>query len=185
MRKIIASEMVSLDGFFAGPEGEIDWFVWNDELREYSLGLLGTVDTLLFGRLTYQLMAGYWPDATEEDPAIKRGMNTLQKIVFSKSLKTADWNNSRLVREIVPDEILKMKQQPGKDMVIYGSGSIVSAFTRLGLIDEYRIIVNPVILGRGKPLFREIGDRLKLKLVRSTTFGSGVVVLTYHPATGM
>ncbi len=182
MRKIVASEMVSLDGFFAGPDGEIDWFVWDDDLREHSIGLLGTVDTLLFGRVTYQMMAGYWPtNATEEDPAITNGMNTLAKIVYSKSLKAVGWNNSRLVREIVPEEIRKMKELPGKDMAIFGSGNIVSTFARLGLIDEYRLIVNPVVLGRGKPLFRDIGDRQKLKLTKSTTFGSGNVLLCYAP----
>jgi dihydrofolate reductase len=171
--------MVSLDGFFAGPDGEIDWFVWNDDLKEHSIGLLGTVDTLLFGRTTYQHMAGYWPKATDEDPVITETMNSLAKIVFSKSLKTADWNNSRLVREIVPEEIAKMKQQAGKDIAIFGSGTIVSAFTRLGLIDEYRLIVNPVLLGRGKPLFGQ--DRMNLTLMKTMTLGSGNVVLCYKP----
>jgi dihydrofolate reductase len=154
MRKIIAQEMVSLDGFFAGPNGEIDWFVWDDALQDMSLSTLGRVDTLLFGRVTYEGMASYWPAATTEDPVIARSMNTLPKIVFSSSLKKADWNNTRVVNRIEPAEIVKMKQQPGKDMVIYGSGVIVSTLTRLGLIDEYRLVVNPIILGNGKPLFK-------------------------------
>jgi dihydrofolate reductase len=126
-------------------------------------------------------MAGYWPSATEEDPVIAKGMNTLQKIVFSRSLKSADWNNSRLVREVIPEEIMQLKQQPGKDMVIYGSGSLVSAFANLGLIDEYRFIVNPVVLGSGKPLFKGFKDRFNLKLLEARTLGSENVLLSYQP----
>jgi dihydrofolate reductase len=182
LRKIIAQEMISVDGFFAGPNGELDWFVWDDVLRDMSIRVLGSVDTLLFGRVTYEMMAGYWPTATEEDPVIAKGMNALPKIVFSRSLKSVDWNNSRLVREIIPEEIVKLKQQPGKDMVIYGSGSLVSAFTHMGLIDEYRLIVNPVVLGSGKPLFKGLKDKLNFQLLKATTLGSGNVLLSYQPA---
>jgi dihydrofolate reductase len=181
LRKIIAQEMVSLDGFFAGPNGELDWFVWDEVLKDYSISTLSVVDTLLFGRVTYELMAGYWPSATEEDPVITKGMNSLQKIVFSKSLKSADWNNSRLVREVIPEEIMQLKQQSGKDMVIYGSGTLVSAFANLGLIDEYRFIVNPVVLGSGKPLFKGFKDRFNLKLLEARTLGSENVLLSYQP----
>lgn len=157
MRKILAHEMVTIDGYFAGPSGDLDWFVWDDVLRDVSIELLKRVDTLLFGRVTYEMMAGYWPTAPEEDPAIKEAMNNLPKIVFSRTLKKADWNNTRLTRELVPDEIRKMKQQPGRDMVIYGSGSLVSSLARQGLIDEYSLVVNPVVLGAGKPLFTHYG----------------------------
>ena len=173
--------MVSLDGFFAGPNGELDWFVWDEVLKDYSISTLSVVDTLLFGRVTYELMAGYWPSATEEDPVIAKGMNTLQKIVFSRSLKRADWNNSRLVREVIPEEIMQLKQQSGKDMVIYGSGTLVSAFANLGLIDEYRFIVNPVVLGSGKQLFKGFKDRFNLKLLEARTLGSENVLLSYQP----
>jgi len=121
---------MSVDGFFAGPNGELDWFVWDDVLKDYSIGTLTTVDTLLFGRVTYELMAGYWPTATEEDPDIKKAMNNLSKIVFSRSLENVNWNNSRLVREVMPEEITKMKHQPRKNKVIYGSGSLVSFFAQ-------------------------------------------------------
>ena len=174
--------MVSLDGFFAGPNGELDWFVWDNVLKDLSISTLAMVDALLFGRVTYEMMAGYWPTATEEDPIIARRMNALPKIVFSKSLKSVTWNNSRLVREIIPEEIVKLKLQPGKDMVIYGSGSLVSGFTHLGLIDEYRLIVNPVVLGRGKPLFKGFQDKLNLQLLKATTLGSGNVLLSYQPS---
>ena len=172
---------MSVDGFFAGPNGELDWFVWDDVLKDYSIGTLTTVDTLLFGRVTYELMAGYWPTATEEDPDIKKAMNNLSKIVFSRSLENVNWNNSRLVREVMPEEIMKMKHQPGKNMVIYGSGSLVSFFAQQGLIDEYRFIINPVVLGSGKPLFKGINNRMKLKLLNSKKLGSGNVLLSYQP----
>jgi len=187
MRKIIVSNYVTLDGFFAGPDGELDWFVWDDQMAQYSRDLLGSIDAMLFGRVTYELMAGYWPAATAaaEDPIITDAMNNSPKIVFSRTLAKADWNNTRLVKEIDRDQILKMKQQPGKDMVIFGSGSIVSAFARLGLIDDYRLLVNPVILGRGKPLFKDIAERINLKLLETRMFDSGVALLRYHPMQGV
>lgn len=183
MRKIFVSEMVSLDGFFAGPGGEIDWHVVDEEFNEYANGMLSSVDTLLFGRVTYQLMADYWPtrSALTNEPIIARWMNELPKIVFSKTLEKAGWKNSRLVRDDIAEEVLKMKQRPGKDIVILGSGSIVSALTRLGLIDEYRIIVNPVVLGSGKPLFNGLEGRLQLKLLKAKAFKSGNVLLYYRP----
>lgn len=182
MRKILAQEMVTVDGYFAGPRGELDWFVWDDVLRDLSVGLLKSVDTLLFGRVTYEMMAAYWPTATGEDPAITNAMNSLPKIVFSRSLKKAEWNNTLLVKEIFPEQIIHMKEQPGRDMVIYGSGSLVSALAHHGLIDQYRLIVNPVVLGAGKPLFTGFENRLNLRLLDAETLGSGNVLLRYEPA---
>ena len=184
MRKVIVSMMVTLDGFFAGPNGEIDWHVVDDEFNEYADDFLSSVDTLLFGRVTYQLMADYWPSpsATTDDPIIADKMNQLHKIAFSKTLEKVEWNHSRLVKGNIAEEIAKLKQQPGKDMAIFGSGSIVSTFTQLGLIDEYRIIVNPVVLGSGKPLFKGIYDKLNLKLLKTKTFRSGNIMLCYQPA---
>jgi dihydrofolate reductase len=183
MRKVILSNLVTLDGFFAGPNGELDWFIVDEEFNEYANELLRNVDTLLFGRVTYQLMADYWPSssATTDDPIIADRMNNLPKIVFSKTLQNVEWKNTRLIKENIAEEISKMKQQPGKDMVIFGSGSIVSTFMQLGLIDEYRIIVNPVVLGNGKPLFKGIKDKHNLKLLKTRVFGSGVVILYYQP----
>ncbi len=134
MRKIIASEMVTLDGFFAGPNGEIDWFVWNEEMAKYAIDLVSTVDTILFGRVTYELMASYWPSASPptEDPIIIDKMNNLPKIVFSNTLERVEWKNTRLIKQVTAEEILKMKNQPGKNMVIYGSGSIVPSLMNLG-----------------------------------------------------
>ena len=183
MKKIIVSNYVSLDGFIAGPNGEIDWFLWDEETADYSKGLLSSIDTILFGRVTYELMAGYWPNAAPpaEDPVIIEAMNNLPKIVFSKTLERTDWKNTRLVKEINKGEILKIKKQAGKDIVIYGSGSIVSALTQMGLIDEYRLFVNPVVLGKGKPMFKGLNNRLKLKLSLTNTFRCGVVLLHYEP----
>jgi dihydrofolate reductase len=158
------------------------------EIKEYAIDLLSKVDALLFGRVTYQLMADYWPAAAtnpstpKSDLEIADKMNNLPKIVFSKTLQEVKWNNSRLVKENIAEEISKMKQQPGKDMVIFGSGSIVSTLMQHGLIDEYRIIVNPVVLGNGNPLFKGINGKHNLKLLRTRVFSSGVVILYYEPA---
>lgn len=188
MRKIIVSNLVSLDGFFEGPNREIDWFVVEEEFFEYAKDLLRSVDTILFGRVTYEGMASYWPTqaAKDNDPTITHKMNNLSKIVFSKKLSTVDpiiigWNNSKLVKGNIAEEIPKLKQKPGKDIVIFGSGSIVSALTRLGLIDEYRIIVNPVILGKGNPLFKGLQDKLNLELLKTQKLKSGVVIFYYQP----
>lgn len=184
MRKIIVSNYVTLDGFIAGPNGEIDWFVWDEEIAKYSRELLYSIDTILFGRVTYELMASYWPTAspTTEDPVIIDAMNNLPKIVFSKTLEKVEWKNSRLAKGNISEEIPKLKQQPGKDMVIYGSGSIVSTLTQLGLINEYQIFINPIVLGSGKPLFKSMNDRLNLNLLKTKTFHCGVVLLCYETA---
>ena len=187
MRKVILSNNVTLDGFFEGPNKELDWHIVDEEGKEYAIDLLGNVDALLFGRVTYQLMADYWPAAAtnpstpKSDLEIADKMNNLPKIVFSKTLQEVKWNNSSLVKENIVEEISKMKQQTGKDMVIFGSGSIVSIFMQHGLIDEYRIIVNPVVLGSGKPLFKGINEKHNLKLLKTEVLGSGVVILYYQP----
>jgi dihydrofolate reductase len=175
---------MSLDGFMAGPGGELDWFVVNDEFFEYSKDLLNNVDAILFGRVTYQGMASYWPTATVNDSILADRMNNLPKIVFSKTLDSAEWgkwNNATVVKDNIADEIVKLKQQPGKDLVIFGSQSIVATLTQLGLIDEYQIIVNPVVLGRGKPFFEGVAKQIKLHLLWTKNFSTGVVVLAYEP----
>jgi dihydrofolate reductase len=187
MRKVLLSNLVTLDGFFAGLKGELDWHIVDEEFNQYAIDLLSKVDALLFGRVTYQLMADYWPAAAtnpstpKSDLEIADKMNNLPKIVFSKTLQKVEWKNTRLVKEKIAEEISKMKEQSGKDMVIFGSGSIVSTFMQLGLIDEYRIIVNAVVLGNGKPLFKGINDKQNLKLLKTRVFGSGVVILYYQP----
>lgn len=182
MRKVIVSNLMSLDGFMAGPNGEIDWFVVDEEFDDYARELFDSVDTLLFGRVTYQLMAGFWPTpaAAAEDPFITEKMNSLAKVVFSTTLEKAEWENTRLVRESPAEEVPRLKQQPGGDMMIFGSGTLVSALAPRGLIDEYRIVVNPVVLGRGKPLFQAMEERIRLKLLRARTLRCGDVILYYR-----
>ncbi len=178
MRKVILHMVVSLDGFIEGPDKELDWFVDDDEMFKYFHDLLNSVDAMLYGRVSYQLMADYWPAATSE---FADKMNKMPKIVFSRTLEKVEWNNSRLVKENIAEEISKMKQQPGKDLVLFAGADIASTFRQLGLIDEYRIIVNPVVLGSGKPLFKDIMDRLNLKLLKTKTFSCGNVILYYQP----
>jgi dihydrofolate reductase len=181
MRKIIFQMMVSLDGYFEGGNKELDWHLVDEEFNEYASALLDSVDTILFGRVTYQLMASYWPTpiAKTNDPVIAEKMNNLQKVVFSKTLTKAEWNNTMLVKKNAVEEISKLKQQSGKNMVIFGSSDLTVNLTNSNLIDEYRIFVNPVVLGSGKPLLKGLKDRLSLNLIRTKIFKSGLVMLCY------
>jgi dihydrofolate reductase len=178
MRNVIVSNLVSLDSFFEGPNHELDWFSIDEEFLDYSRGLLRSVDTILFGRVTYQYMASYWPSAPRDENADK--MNSLHKIVFSRSLRTVEWSNSKLHVGDAVEEVARLKQMPGRDMVILGSALLASSLLQAGLIDEYRVVLNPVLLGAGVPLFRNIEQRIKLKLSRTQSFISGVVVLYYQ-----
>jgi dihydrofolate reductase len=184
MRKIFVFNLVTLDGYFEGPNREIDWHNVDAEFNDYAIDMLKSVDTLLFGRVTYELMANYWPtsDAIKNDPIVAGKMNSLPKIVFSRTLDNVTWQNTRLVKVNIEEEIRKMKAMPGKDMALLGSASILTEFTQRGLLDEYRIMVNPVVLGDGKPLFSGIKDSLKLKLIKTMTFRNGNVLLCYQPA---
>ena len=175
--------MVSLDGYLEGPGGELDWHIVDKEFFDYAEDMLNSVDCILFGRKTYEMMAAYWPtpDVKLNDPVIANKMNTLPKIVFSKTLTSVQWENSSLIGDHIQETILNLKGQTGKDMVILGSGSIVSAFTKMGLIDEYRIIINPVILGAGKLQFTGNLDKKMLKLADVKKFSSGIVTLYYQP----
>jgi dihydrofolate reductase len=183
MRKIIFQNLISIDGYYEGPNREIDWHNVDAEFNDFAIAFLSTIDTILFGRVTYQLMAGYWPtpDALKNDPIVAERMNNLSKIVFSKTMKKADWNNTRVFSGNIPDEINKLKQQPGKDIAIFGSSDLALTLIPFGLIDEFRILVNPVVLGSGKPLFKGLKERLKLKLIKTKTFISGNVLLYYIP----
>lgn len=181
MRKVIVSNLVTLDGFFEGLNDDLSWFIVDEEFFDYVKEMFKSVDTILYGRKTYQHMESYWPDAQDNDPTITHFMNKLQKIVFSKTLNNANWNNSKIIRENISEEIQEMKMLPGKDMVIFGSGEIVSHLTNEGLIDEYRIILNPVILGKGNPLFKNVNDKVKLNLFKTRKLKSGVIILYYHP----
>jgi dihydrofolate reductase len=183
MRKLLVFNLVTLDGYFEGPNRDISWHNVDAEFNEYAVAMLDSVDMLLFGRVTYDLMASYWPtpDAIKNDPIVAEKMNSLPKIVFSRTLSKPGWNNTRLAKENIGEEIKTMKKQPGKDMALLGSGSIMSELAQRGLIDEYRIMVNPVVLGDGNPLFKGIRDRLKLQLIKTRAFRNGNVLLYYQP----
>jgi dihydrofolate reductase len=183
MRTLYLFNMVTLDGFFEGPaKWEIDWHNVDDEFNEFSINQLNATDHLLFGRITYEGMASYWPtpEAIENDPIVASKMNSILKIVFSRTLEKADWNNTRLIKSNIVEEVLKLKRQPGKDIALFGSSNLASTFIKHGLIDEYRIMVNPIVLGKGTPLFREVSDKFKLKLLKAMTFESGNVLLCYQ-----
>ncbi|MBA4387024.1 MAG: dihydrofolate reductase [Verrucomicrobia bacterium] len=183
MRKIRVFNFLSLDGYFKGPKRDISWHGHDAEQHEYAVEMLKAGDTLLFGRITYELMASYWPtpDAIKNDPIVAEGMNNADKIVFSRSLKKADWNNTKLIRNNIVDEIKKMKQLPGKDMTLLGSGNILTQFAQQGLIDEYQFMIDPVVLGDGTPIFKAIKNRLNLKLTTTRQFKNGSVLLCYKP----
>lgn len=181
MRKVIVSNLVTLDGFFEGVNDDLSWFIVDEEFFDYVKEMFKTIDTIIYGRKTYEQMAAYWPNAEDNDATITHLMNKLQKIVFSKTLNNAGWNNSKIVKENIAEEINEMKKLPGKDMVIFGSGEIVSLLTQEGLIDEYRIILNPVILGNGNPMFKNIEGKINLNLFKTRKLKSGVIILYYHP----
>jgi dihydrofolate reductase len=184
MRKLILMMSVSLDGYFEGPNRELDWQLVDEELHVHFNEWLATMSAFLDGRVTYELMAGYWPTA-DADPAapapvaeFARIWRDMPKFVFSRTLPRADWNTT-VVRDVVPGEIMKLKAQPGGDMVI-GGADLAASFLRHDLIDEFRIYVQPVLLGTGRPLFRPSEAKVSLRLAETRAFGSGVVLLRYQ-----
>ncbi|MFD0674901.1 dihydrofolate reductase family protein [Cohnella sp. GCM10027633] len=182
MRKIIYQMMVTLDGYYSGPRGEIDWHVVDEEFQRYSIEFLQSIDTLMFGRKTFEMMESFW--ATEvgkaADPIIAGFMNEINKIVFSTSMNTVNWKNARLITENLAEAIVELKQSPGKDIAIFGSSIFSTSLVNLNLIDEYRIIVNPVFLGDGRSVLQGITTNKVLKLIESKSFTSGNVLLRYE-----
>lgn len=183
MRKIYAFNLITLDGFFEGPNRDISWHNVDDEFNEFAIEQLSAADLLMFGRVTYELMASYWPTepALKNDPIVAGKMNSLPKIVFSRTLKAAAWNNTRLVKEHIPEEVASLKKQPGKDILVFGSANLLSTLVHEGLVDEFRIIINPILLGNGTPLFKDVQNKMNLKLLKTKTFRSGNVLLYYQP----
>jgi len=167
----------------------MDWVgeICDEAMGKYENELISSADTLLLGRVTYQSFAGSWPhvpdnpNASEGEKEYARKLNAMRKVVFSGTLESVERNNSTLMKEVIPEEMERLKHETGRDMLIYGSASLVRPLTNLGLIDEYQILVHPVILGGGKPLFQDLKDQVKLKLVNTKTHPSGVVVLSYQP----
>ncbi|HOA23787.1 MAG TPA: dihydrofolate reductase family protein [Aggregatilineales bacterium] len=187
MRKIIAMEFYSLDGLMSDPEDRQDWVTDNftADMGEYVDEVFAASDTLILGATTYKIMAAYWPTAAtnpnafEGDAEFASTINSMKKLVFSKAPLTPEWSGSEFVSEIDADDIRRRKEAPGKHMLIQGSASVVQQLTSLGLIDEYHLLVHPVILGQGKPLFAGVEDRRRLKLAGTKTFENGVVLLHY------
>jgi dihydrofolate reductase len=167
----------------------MDWVTTNfsQDMGKYVDDVYAHADTLFLGEVTYKIMASYWPTA-ETNPEAFQGdaegaqtMNSLRKVVFSKNLKELAWSNSTLKTAIVPEEIQKLKLEPGKNMLVAGSASVVRQLTHFGLVDEYHLLIHPVILGNGKPLFKGMSERHTLKLIRTEVFTNGVVLLRYEP----
>ncbi len=176
---------MTLDGYIAGQDGDISWHNVDEEFQELAEKASNSGNMLLFGRITYELMANYWPtpEAIKNDPIVAQGMNKSEKIVFSRTLNKADWHNTRLVKDNMLREIRKLKQESGKDMTVLGSGSIVSQLAQERLIDEFQILLNPVVIGKGKTMFEGVKDRFSLKLTKTRVFGNGNVLLNYEIVT--
>lgn len=189
MRKVVSFMHVSLDGFAASDEGMgLEWTFrgMNDEISDFVNTLLSDVDTAIYGRQTYQGMQGYWstvpdnPESTQHEREHARWVEQIHKLVFSTTLESADWTNSRLIKDHIAEEVNALKHQPGQTMLIFGSPKLVHSFIHHGLIDEYRLFLHPTVIGDGTPLFRDV--KVNLNLVESKTFSNGVVYLRYQPA---
>lgn len=188
MRRLVWMMSVSVDGYMEGPDREIDWHMVDDELHRHMNDWLGEAGVFLEGRVTYELMADFWPTA-DQDPAASPTVvefagiwRDMPKLVYSRTLARADWN-ATVVREVVPAEILALKAQPGGDLVLGGS-ELAAEFARHDLIDEYRLYVHPVIIGRGKQMLQPSAAKVALQLVEAHTFGNGVHMLRYERRSG-
>jgi dihydrofolate reductase len=185
MRKLVLFMHLSLDGFAADANGGLDWISYDSDLQQYNEGIVATVGSPVYGRLTYELMAGYWPtvlddrDASEHSKEHAQWVDKATKIVFSRTMKKAEWNNTIVINDNITEEINRLKQQPGKDLVIFGSPGLAHSFMELDLIDEYQLTLNPVLLGNGIAAYQNIKNKTNLKLVKATTLKSGVVGLHY------
>ena len=179
MAKLVMWNLMTLDGFFEGVNRDISWFadVWGDELERLSIDQLTAAGGLLFGRVTYELMAKHWPGASGN---IADRMNALPKYVFSRTLTAADWNNTQMFASDVERIVARLKRDSSGDIYLFGSADLAAELTKTGLIDEYRIGLNPVLLGAGSPLFRTEG-KVKLKLLDSRPLSNGIVILRYEP----
>jgi len=181
MRKVFLFMMVSLDGYFEGPNHDLSWHNVDEEFNDFAIAQTDKVSTLLFGRRTYELMASYWPtELAEDDPIVAKQMNATAKIVFSHTLDKADWQNTTLVKDNAAEVVRKLKAETGNDIGIYGSNKLCVNLMRDNLVDEFRIMINPVAIGDGTPLFKGIEKQVGLKFVGSKAFENGNVLLTYR-----
>lgn len=185
MRKLVVFNQVSMDGFIADIYGDMSWAHQDDaEWNEFVAGNASHGSQLVLGRLTYELMASFWPtpQAAATMPVVAEHMNNLPKLVFSRTVTEPVWQNTRLVKDDIVAEMRRMKEMPGGDMTILGSGSIVSQLAQAGLIDEYQLVVNPVVLGQGRSMFGTVQEKLRLKQTKTRTFGNGNVLLCFETA---
>jgi len=182
MGKVIFFNLMTLDGFFEGPDHDINWHEVDDEFNQFAIKQLESATGLIFGRTTYDLMAGYWPSdgALKDDPVVAGWMNRLPKYVFSKNLMKVDWQNTMLINGDVSTELRRLKQQADGDLFIFGSADLAETFFKDGLIDEIRVMVNPLLLGKGTPLFKMVEPRINLKLIQVRAFNNGNVLLYYQ-----
>jgi dihydrofolate reductase len=186
MRRLVVFNHVTLDGYFTGANGDLSWAhqnadaEWNAFTAENASGGGGE---LLFGRITYEMMASFWPTpaAQQSQPEVAAGMNAMPKVVFSRTLTKASWNNTKLVKDDPASAVRKMKKEPGKDMLIFGSGTIISQLAQAGLIDEYQIVLNPTVLGAGRTMFEGVKEPLSMKRTKTRAFKNGNMLLYYEP----
>ena len=187
MKKIIVFNHISLDGFFVGANGDSGWAHKNTDDPEYATWVAGNAGgdaDFLFGRITYELMAGYWPTpmAKQQMPEVAEAMNKRRKLVFSKTLNKADWNNTKLIKGELVQEVKKIKSESGPDILIFGSGTIISQLAAENLIDTYMMVMSPVVLGKGRTMFEGLKEMKDLKLTGSRAFKNGKVLLNFEPA---
>lgn len=185
MRKLTVFNHISLDGYFVSASGDMSWAHQGSEDAEYQAFVANNASgdsEMLFGRVTYEMMAGFWPTPTahQQMPVVADKMNNGRKVVFSRTLTKADWTNTKLVKGDLVEEVKKMKEADGPDMVILGSGSIVAQLAAAGLIDTYQVVVNPVALGAGRTLFEGLPEIMRLKLTNSRAFKNGKTFLTFE-----
>jgi dihydrofolate reductase len=185
MRKLSVFNSVTVDGYFTDQNGDMSWAHSNDpEWNAYVAENAKGGGSLLFGRVTYEMMASFWPTpaALQAFPDVAKGMNELPKVVFSRTLDQATWQNTKLVKGDLITEVRKLKSEPGPDLVILGSGSIVSQLAQAGLIDDFQIVLVPIVLGQGRTMFEGVKDKLNLKRTTTRTFGNGNIVIGYEAA---
>lgn len=184
MKQVSVFNFLTLNGYYKGPDEDISWHQHGGEEAEFAVEGAKTESLLLFGRKTFEMMSSYWPtkQGMKDNPGVAEGMNKSQKIVFSTTLTSANWQNTRIVKENLIEEVRNLKQSGDKDMTVLGSGSIITQLADAGLIDIFQFMIDPIVIGDGVTEFKGLSHKLKLKLTDSRTFKTGVVLLTYEPA---
>lgn len=184
MRKVILFNTISLDGMFETTDHRLDWAQQDSEITDYTVkdNQSSTPGGFIFGRATYEMMASFWPTDTarQMNPTVAKRMNETSKYIFSRTLHQVNWENSILVKGDAAEELRKLKQLPGGDLLIFGSGKLTSTFIRSGLIDEFQMVISPIILGSGVPMFQKLTDPVRLNLIDTHSFHNGNVLLTYQ-----